>query len=368
MVHPVLTVSLIDVLCRASIQVPPNGTSVPPPNGTSVPPPNGTSVLPPNGTSVPIAPNVAPQYVGFDLQWIVCMFLPVLTVSLIAVFCRASMQVPPNETSVPIAPSLKMAAQAASSRSTLVVDEATGRVTFDFLLSNSLPEVVNTPDDLEAWASYATISNERVYGDGACNVNFSDLSMNTAGYEREKARTFERFLNIMARHQDLHKLTEVIADPDNPSKQTLRLFTLLRGYKTPEKAKCLNLVLYVFVSNLYTKAGQVYQPNALKKMLDHVFSVLHTNGIQYGSLDLQNLPRSYHAYCKKQFEEESEARPDYGRRPKKAKIVQNDEYLFRNKANPKLNPFSVPINLLRLVVYKFQRDFGPRGTIEVSTV
>ena len=158
--------------------------------------------------------------------------------------------------------------------------------------------------------------------------------MNTAGYEREKARTVERFLSILARHQDLFKLTEVMPDPDNSTKQTLRLFVLLRGYKTPEKAKLLNLALYVFVSNLYTKAGKIYQPAVIKKMLDHLFAVFHANGIQYSSLDLANLPRSFHAFCKKLFEDEAEIRPDFGRRPKKAKVVENDEFLFRNKADP----------------------------------
>ena len=272
------------------------------------------------------------------------------------------MELPPPPPRAANEPSFAVAAKAACERRPLVFDHQSNKITLAELSSNSLPRVLDSPNDLAALASYCTLSRS-IFGDATRNLR--QLSMNTVGYEKDKARSFERFLQILSKHPALYVLTEYVVDPDNPEKRLFRLFPMLRGSKTEDKEQVLNDALVVFVSNLKTKEGKAYQPNVVKKILDQIFAIFRSHGIQYSMTHMQSMQGSFQAYCANQFREEAERRPDYGRRPNKGLIEFNDDVMLRTKEQPPMSPFQIALDCLRMVVYLCSRCWGTRG-MEVS--
>ena len=230
----------------------------------------------------------------------------------------------------------------------MVFDEATKRIIPADLSTNPLPRVSESPNDLATLASYCNASKE-IFGD--VTQNLRQLSMNTAAYEKDKAKSFERLLETLSSHPVLHTLTEYVPDPENDGKQVLRIFPMLRGTKTDDKEQVLNDALVVFVKNLRTRDGKVYQPNVIKKILDQIFAVLQAHRIGYTMHHMQSIQGSFQAYCADQFREQAELRPEYGRRPFKALVEFNDVEIFRTQANPPIDPFNNPQDCLRIGVY-----------------
>ena len=257
-----------------------------------------------------------------------------------------------------IPPSLDVIAAAFSSRTDLVVDEATNKIMMVHQTSNTVPSLHDRPNDLAALSRYALLSKDAL---GPNTGTLRNSSLNTKSYEREKKQNFKRFLQTLQQHHELDILVHLLPDPTNPKKFTLRFFLLLRGTKIPEKENTLNLAMSLFVSTLKTKKGKVYQPAVIKKFVDQCFAVFRSNGIEYSVPDLRSTKGSFLAQCADIFRVEAEKDPDYGRRPNKAMVCMNDEELFRTQADPPIDWINIPEDCLRCVVYKVSRLTGTRG-------
>ena len=229
---------------------------------------------------------------------------------------------------------------------------------------------------LEWYGAFAEVSDE-VFADEVGDFDVRLLAGVSESYNKAKQDSVQRFLDIIRRHRHYRGLAKPIVDPErDDGLKVPKLFVALRGAKTDRKLGLLNSLLAIFCMNLrmegYVKGRDHphdpkfhYQPNTTAKILNHLFSTFHANGICIGQTDLKGRG-SYHAYLEKIWSKTAKTRPEFGRLPKRATAIMDDEYHIRKLADPALIPFEIFRDLLILLFYYLSRDISFR-CLEVRT-
>jgi hypothetical protein len=102
-------------------------------------------------------------------------------------------------------------------------------------------------------------------------------------------------------------------------------------------------------------------PTACRQPFEVIFRFFEQSCISFEQSDFYGLAGSYHALLKELYAKTQEARPeDFGRLPFKATAEHNDEYKMRNTADPPLQPFTNPEDLVMSAMYKASRDLTLR--------
>ena len=92
-------------------------------------------------------------------------------------------------------------------------------------------DVPHTKDGIQYWNTFARIS-EDVYEDENHKYDVCELSQNSESFNKAKADSFKRFLDILRRHKYYRGLAAPIIDPDTEKGENLKvpkLFVALRG-------------------------------------------------------------------------------------------------------------------------------------------
>lgn len=198
----------------------------------------------------------------------------------------------------------------------------------------------------------------------------------------KKQHAYEaRFFLVLGRHAHFVPLTELINDPDMPSKKTRKFYVMLRNTMTPSKKMVLNYALLCYSQSLVKKeyvgkdlsdpntfAMAQYQPNSLETHFKVLFSVLKTNQIHYQFQKDFNGPGDFQAYWKHAMGVAALHRPlDYARKPNAAVPDMSQKEKIRVQLRDgRLDPYKNYEHMVMLLADKVLTTFILRGGKEVS--
>lgn len=232
-------------------------------------------------------------------------------------------------------------------------------------------------DSTARWASFVNQCQD-LYGQTVDLQDIQGMTANTHDYEKEKARSFQSYIDALASHPKLSRLVDQVEGEDG--KPVLRIFRLLGGMKTKTKYDLLNATLIVFSQKLVKKEYQnvdlsqlseveraeaQYQPNQVQKVFKQVFRVLRENSVIFQQSDFKGNKGSYEAYWKIQFNKTATVRSDFGRKPNQA-MPELDMDTKLRQGNPPLDPFSDYKDHVEITCLRLMRDYALRGSLEVS--
>ena len=137
--------------------------------------------------------------------------------------------------------------------------------------------------------------NPLKFGPDQHRCNMDDISMNTKGHEKVKAKFVRYFFQVLASHDHANQLAEMICDPSPPHKEKPRLFILCSGDPNENKHAILNWALCVFSMSLVMDeyrgvdlskdptlfAAAQYQPNTVETKFKYLFGSFKAVGIVY---------------------------------------------------------------------------------------
>jgi hypothetical protein len=140
------------------------------------------------------------------------------------------------------------------------------------------------------------LDNPLKFGPNQHQCNMDDISMNTKGQEKAKARFVRFFFQVLSSHKHANQLAEMVRDPAPPHKEKQLLFILCSGDPNNNNHAILNWALCVFSMSLVmdeyweidlskdpTKFAAIqYQPNTVETKFNYLlFGSFKAVGIVY---------------------------------------------------------------------------------------
>ena len=220
-------------------------------------------------------------------------------------------------------------------------------------------------------------------GDETTTSHLKNLTFTGTSHAKKQSSFEARFFLVLSCHPRFKPLTEIMNDPDIPSKKTRKFYVMLRNTMTPSKKMVLNFALLCYSQSLVKKeyegkdltdpqvfAEAQYQPNSLETHFKVLFSVLKRNQIHYQLQKDFNGPGDFQAYWKHAMGVAAIHRPlDYARKPNASVPDMSQKKKIRAQLEDgRLDPFNVYDDMMMVLADSVLTTFILRGGREVSTL